>query len=558
MREEAESYQASSDASSKRKTPASSAQSSAQKQKSAVKLKEVRNVPKTSHAALLEDPTATKTTERVTVSSTPGKNGRKRLLLKLKFGKRNTRVVRWMLKFPSRKNREYSLVEKALQRISREDEEEGDVETKKREEDEDDDEDENEEEQQEEEEDDDDDEEVKREQAKKKKKDEQKSSAAAKVGEKRPRSVVESDAQPAGKKAKVSASLDVDRRPKTPIPSAAPSPGLGRSGGSGKSHANTPAAAQLKAVAMVRLVSNDTPVSTPGARASHAYVPPSGAALQRSVAAKGPTSVPNGARAAEIQGLVALSQHYNQLGRKLKHENQAINSRSKEQQAEPERKRAALLGLECILAYMIAFASSDSSRRLKGRGADVDATWKTLLPLFRQLRADMAHYRHLDGLHCYLGIAINSRIAGVITDRMSRSINPGAVAADSPQSTIENAANGSAESNATKTLVDAVRALMECSREAACRFSIEDIQRTFKSTWDKRWQDGREGVAHNGKASLENELLVNDKGEASLSGKYPVPIGIEASPIQAVRFGVAIIKEFIRNEELGYEPRVRI
>jgi hypothetical protein len=265
----------------------------------------------------------------------------------------------------------------------------------------------------------------------------------------------------------------------------------------------------------------------------------------RSGIGRGPTSAPySGARAAELKFLSEQSQKYNKMGRNLKHENQDINNKPKDQQTEPERKRMALLGLECILAYMLAYSLGDSRRRLEGNSAEIETSWRTLLPLFKYMRSFVAKYKPLDGLHNYLGLVINARISTVVTDRLSRSANA-PVAADSPQSAIETS-NPVAEN--TKIAIESFRAMTDCNRDATSRLPIEDIMNNFPTTWASRATGTRDPTL---------EALVSANGDAQLKGKYWLPIGIDTSPVQAVRFGMQIIKEWILIEELGYEPRIR-
>jgi hypothetical protein len=235
------------------------------------------------------------------------------------------------------------------------------------------------------------------------------------------------------------------------------------------------------------------------------------------------------------------------MGRTLKHENQDIASKSKEVQTEPERQRMALLGIECILAYMLAYALGDSRRKLEGRSAEIESSWRTLLPLFKHMRSFVSKYRPLDGLHNYLGVVINARISAVATDRLARSANNAPIAADSPQSALEPSTNPVAEN--TKVLVEAFRAMTDCARDAASKLPIEDIVNNFPVAWASRATGARDAAW---------ETFVNANGTVELKGKYWLPIGVDTSPVPTVRFAAQVIKEWIMKEELGYEPRIRI
>jgi hypothetical protein len=379
--------------------------------------------------------------------------------------------------------------------------------------------------------------------------------ARAKTPEKRPR---KDDLEPplSVKKQKLPASLDLEkeRNPRTPISSAIPSPAIQKSGGSLKDSITvTPKGVPLKAVAMARSASAETPVSTPGGKQSHFN--PSGVSKSGGITGKagGPTSAPAAATGLKAEQLRLLNDHstkYNQLGRKLKHANQDLNSKPNDQKTEPERIRMALLGIECILAYMLAYTLGDARRKLEGKSAEIETSWRTLLPLFRHMRSFVVRYKPLDGLWNYLGVAINARISAVATDRLSRSSTAPFAAADSPQSAIESGVGIPIATVAenTKVVVEAFRTLTDCAREAASKLPVEDIMTTFPATWASRSVGARESTW---------ESLIDAGGRVDVKGKYWVPLGVDSSPVQAVRFGVEIIKEWIRVQELGYEPRIR-
>ncbi|KIV98566.1 hypothetical protein, variant [Verruconis gallopava] len=367
----------------------------------------------------------------------------------------------------------------------------------------------------------------------------------AKTPEKLPKSFDDSEPVSSNKHT-AAAALDQEKEknPRTPIASGAPS------GSIKESIVVTPRQIHLKASAMARSVSQDTSVPTPGSKQNHTTP---AASTTRS---KGPTSAPTPAlRAAELRALAAESQRFNALGRQLKHDNQDLASKRKdrEQQTEAERKRMALLGIECILAYMLAYSIGDARRKLEGRAAEIETSWRTLLPLFRHMRSFVAHYKPLDGLHSYLGVAINARISTVAADRLARAANA-PLAADSPQSAIlepgGSAANNPTMEN-TKIMVEAFRAMTDCAREAASKLPVEEITHGFPDTWASRATEPRDSTP---------ETLLSEKkaGEVQLRGRYWLPVSVDTSPLQAVRFGAQLVKEWIMLEELGYEPRIRV
>jgi hypothetical protein len=379
--------------------------------------------------------------------------------------------------------------------------------------------------------------------------------ASTKTPEKRARHE-DPEPVPVSKKQKVPSSLDLDKEknPRTPIASAIPSPALQKSGGSLRDSITvTPRQGHLKAVAMARSASADSPVATPNGKLNSQGTPQPPAASRPT--SKGPTSAPiSGPRKAQAESLQELSAKYNKLGRDLKHENQDINKKTGERTV-PELKRMALLGMECIMSYMLAYSLGDASRELQNKPAEIDASWVSLLPLFKHMRHFMRRYEPLLGLHNYLGIAINARIASVAGERSLR-LSHLPWPADSPQSTNSSTSQPRSGSGAhpsaqeIQRYFDAVSAMTECTRAAVSTFPAEVVQTRFPATWAAR-DTGRRG-------QLTEPLLDEKSGEASLRGSYWVPVGVDSAPVQAVRFGVQVLREWIREGELGYEPRIRI
>ncbi|KAF2432201.1 hypothetical protein EJ08DRAFT_138265 [Tothia fuscella] len=366
---------------------------------------------------------------------------------------------------------------------------------------------------------------------------------------------------PAPKRQKIPANLDIDKNPKTPNRAPLISPSFQKSGGSMKSNAHlTPRADHLKSTAMSRSISNETPVATPGGK------PPNPTPLPRGE--KGPTSVPVNGKAAESHVLNKLSQHFNNLGRKLKHANQAITSKSRDQITDADRKKAACLGLECILSYMLAYALVDAARKIDRRSAEIDSTWVTLLPLFKHLGISTRAFQHLEGLRYHLGIAICARIQAVCADRSSRSstsssapqppisqtqsqdVVGGRDKSDSPNDPFSSStpASASAITKNQEISGENFKFLLEFSREASSKLSIEDIISGFPKTWGKKATGLRESGV---------ETLLRD-GIADCKGKFWLPIGIDTQPVQAVRFGLQALGEWVKKEGLVYEVQVKL
>jgi hypothetical protein len=360
----------------------------------------------------------------------------------------------------------------------------------------------------------------------------------------------DNNSAPTAKRQKIPASLDVDKNPQTPNRAPLISPSFQKSGSSIKSGAHlTPRADHIRSTAMSRSGSNES-VATPGGKRS--YPTPVARAGE-----KGPTSTPTSGRAADYQALLAQSKHFNELGRKLKHSNQAIMAKSRDQISEADRKRAACLGLECILSYMLAYGLVDAGRKIDRRSAEIETTWLTLLPLFKHLGGSTKASGSLEGLRLHLGVTITARIQSVLADRIGR-VNSASMTAPTPASTSHEGRDKSDSPNdpfttsaaSTKDqtmLAENYTQLGKIVRDARSKLPVKDIISAFPKTWEKGATGATDG---------EETLL--KEGSVDCKGKFWLPVGIDTTPVQAVRFGLCALEEWVKRERLEYEVQVKL
>ncbi|OCK80355.1 hypothetical protein K432DRAFT_404772 [Lepidopterella palustris CBS 459.81] len=333
---------------------------------------------------------------------------------------------------------------------------------------------------------------------------------------------------PPSKRQKAPAMLEVDKRPATPASQAMPSPALSNQSSAQKSQVQyvTPLK-ELRALNMIRTGSAEGNDATPG----RSGATPSGSKLPDSKS--GPTSAPpvNGKHNADIQAWSNASQNLNKLGRSLKHESQKLVENWRDS-SKKDRLRAAVMSIECIICYIASFSASDLCQRSKGRPAEVENTWKTLMPLLLSLRPRMREFPHLDGLRLYLAVVISSRISGLLAQRRQPNAQHG-----SPQNEV---------SVDFALLAEQFMYLQRYSREARMTLPLADIEEQYPETWK-----GRECVAD---PAMDWENLPAGK----LKGPYFLPIGPDTTPVQAVRFGVQFLKEWLAKEGLEYELQVSL
>lgn len=192
---------------------------------------------------------------------------------------------------------------------------------------------------------------------------------------------------------------------------------------------------------------------------------------------------------------------------------------------------------------MAAYYAQDLSLTLRGRPAEVEQTWKTLLPLCLSYARTTKHFKHLDGLRSYLSSVIASAICTHISQRVATS-HPH----DSPQDVKHSdlARQHAALTANFAILSDHTLKMNQHYQEARIALPFEDLQQMYKRTFT-----GREA---NAKVSKEQEKISG----ARMSGPYFLPLSNDTTPIQAVRFGLKFLAEFCEREKLDYTLRVNL
>ncbi|ORY01505.1 hypothetical protein BCR34DRAFT_627740 [Clohesyomyces aquaticus] len=288
---------------------------------------------------------------------------------------------------------------------------------------------------------------------------------------------------------------------------------------------------------MIRTGSAEGNDSTPGRSA----VTPSGS---KHVDVKpAPTSAPvNGTKHSEFAAFLQQTfRHRSAQGRSLKHESQKLVDKSS-QISKDDQKRAAVIAMECIIAYVAAFYVQDFSRGLHGKPSDFENTWKTLLPLCLAYGPRTRNFPHLDGLRYYLMSVISSAICTQISQN-PRIRSASAQAHDSPH----DAATSSDTSSSHVTLL--AQNFITQARyytDARMILSNDDIKKHYPRTWN-----GRET---NMKVARDAEKLPGGR----LRGPYFLPLANDTTPIQAVRFGIELLREYCENEGLKHGIRVNL
>jgi hypothetical protein len=185
---------------------------------------------------------------------------------------------------------------------------------------------------------------------------------------------------------------------------------------------------------------------------------------------------------------------------------------------------------------MAAYHAQDVSLNLRGRPGEVENTWKTLLPLCVSYAGRTKDFPHLDGLRSYLSAAISAAICTHVSPRAPRP-----KAHDSPHDELIKQHVILTEN--FHLMADHYQKLHRFTSDSRLTLPIEVIQKLYPKTWN-----GRES----------NARLMKEANVPKLSGPYFLPIELDTTPIQAVRFGLRLLVEFCERERLEYSLKVNL
>ena len=311
-----------------------------------------------------------------------------------------------------------------------------------------------------------------------------------------------------------------------------------------------------------------------------------------------PTSAPNGGISVNNQARTDLSQKLTDLGRKLRLEHIAVveNMEKDPRTSIEERKKGALKGLESVLCFIMAFASSDAERKLRGRGGKLEP-WRSLRSFYRGVATLTKEFSHLEGLRAYLGVAIATRIGECLAAEAYEAKRHAEQQAIQPQQPISRAPSEQASQNnpagapehnhespegmlsggggnnvasgggsnpppvAVGTQLALPLLLHEVSRnwteltylsnEASLKLNALDLERHFPKTWAKRAKT----VSHTDWAQRMLAIALEKERERH----FWLPLGVQSSVDQFGCFAVSVLKEAAKGKGCaGYEVEVDI
>lgn len=235
-------------------------------------------------------------------------------------------------------------------------------------------------------------------------------------------------------------------------------------------------------------------------------------------------------------------QKYAGLGRDLKH--------TASRQAS-DAKLAAATAVEAILCFVLAFIADDRCKAITRQVPD-STNWRSILAYWRVVTKNSAAYPHLHGLCLLLGAVSHDTIHALDLERLAVSPLPGEQSpvptpgSDGHTVTPDESKKYKTEFLELKTrLLEYYKEALRLWLEGARKLSDEVLKHEFPSTWSKRSGDYPE----RGKESLKL---------GSYSGRFFLPLGRTTTPLEAVRFGCAVLSEWCQKEGVDWHARLQI
>lgn len=315
--------------------------------------------------------------------------------------------------------------------------------------------------------------------------------------------------------------IDSTKDPSTPAQPELQSPALPLS--TQKSQQVTPSVRRDHlSVAMQREMSSDShKMSTPTAQSS---TPPANSQVsQPNGVQKAPSSQPSNKTPLQ-QAWGDEQRRLEALGRELKHAATAHLQSLSIVHSDPagplkEQKLAATKCLESLLAYLLAFKSADEAAFAADPKQNASTKpWRSLHGFFSFVKHNCEPFPVLAGLAAVLGVVFNARI-------------------------LEITAQHPTEGPSRDTLIETNAMLLRAAVDAEAKLDVDKYQEVFPRSWEQR---------------LKGPLSAEKLRPGQLGGQYKLPMGVQTAPLQAARAGLAMLAEWIQNEGMEYELKLKL
>lgn len=235
-------------------------------------------------------------------------------------------------------------------------------------------------------------------------------------------------------------------------------------------------------------------------------------------------------------------QRFSNIGRELKHA-------SERHYANSEEKLAAVTSIEAVFCFILAFVVDDQVRTLS-RGNGDSSNWQSILAYWSLVMKRNAPYPPLHSLCLVLGAVSYDAIHALDLEKLANGPLP---AENTPVPTPGSDGNTvlSDESKKSrkefqelrKRLLDFYKESQKLWLEGTRGLSEEVLSHEFPTTWSQRSRNYLERG--------RQQLRVGE-----YSGAYFLPLGGTAAPIEVVRFGWSLLKEWCAKEGVNWHGRL--
>ena len=242
-------------------------------------------------------------------------------------------------------------------------------------------------------------------------------------------------------------------------------------------------------------------------------------------------------------------QKFSNTGRELKHASE--RSRTKSGASATDEKLALVTAIEAIMCFILAFVADDQSKALVRQGGDSSA-WVSILAYWRVVRNYSNSYPILHGLCLLLGAVSYDAIHALDLERLAVSPLPGEHTPVPTPGSDGNTVLSDENKKSRKEFLELRTRLLECYRESqklwleGTRVLSEDVlHQEFPATWSHR--------SHNHAERGKIPLKAGD-----YAGDYFLPFGGTTPPVEVVRFGYSLLKEWCTQQEVKWKRRLSL
>ncbi|EAW07971.1 uncharacterized protein ACLA_026930 [Aspergillus clavatus NRRL 1] len=240
-------------------------------------------------------------------------------------------------------------------------------------------------------------------------------------------------------------------------------------------------------------------------------------------------------------------QRLGNLGRELKHA--AERHTAKDAATAADEKVAAVTAIEAIICFILAFVADDQSKSLARQVGD-SSTWLSILAYWRVVRKNSIPYPRLHSLCLILGAVSYDAIHSLDLERLAITPIPGDHAPVPTPGSDGLTVTSDENRKAWNAFLELKNRLPECYKESQ-RLWLEGLQglsedilaREFPETWSKR-------------SKRYSDLAKQRPKIGDYAGEFLVPPGRTTTPVESVRFGHSILREWCIKEDVAWSSRL--